>query len=230
VDGLAAIVERHGGRIVAGERVSNVAVEGDRVTAARGKLGTYDADTYVFCVPPKELVLLFAQTRVVPIFEEYQRYESTDVVVYDIGLERRILTPYTYIFNKPLRAYITDISHYDRTCIPPGGQLLQAVAYLSHSEAEQGGADAKVAAIEALYDKHFEGWREALVAKRISKRATVQEIKCSDDQRLIPVKLYSLANAFFAGDWCEGDGQLSELSFSSAYEASERIMRTHPRF
>ena len=61
------------------------------------------------------------------------------------------------------------------------------------------------------------------MAKRVSKRATVQEIKCIDDQRLMPVKFYSLANAYFAGDWCEGDGQLSELSFSSAYEATERI-------
>jgi hypothetical protein len=42
----------------------------------------------------------------------------------------------------------------------------------------------------------------------------------------MPVKLYSLANAYFAGDWCEGEGQLSELSFSSAYDACTRILTT----
>jgi len=79
-----------------------------------------------------------------------------------------------------------------------------------------------------VYDKHFAGWRDVLVARRISKRATVQEIKCIDDQRLMPVKFYGLANACFAGDWCQGEGQLSELSFSSAYEASERILGRRP--
>jgi hypothetical protein len=33
---------------------------------------------------------------------------------------------------------------------------------------------------------------------------------------------------YFAGDWCKGEGQLSELSFSSAYEVTSRIMK-HPR-
>lgn len=42
--------------------------------------------------------------------------------------------------------------------------------------------------LESIYDTHFPGWRQELVAKRVSKRATVQEIKCIDDQRLMPVK------------------------------------------
>jgi hypothetical protein len=53
----------------------------------------------------------------------------------------------------------------------------------------------------------------------------VLEIKGIDDQRLMPVKFYRLPNAYFAGDWCQGEGQLSELSFTSAYEVTSRIMK-----
>jgi 15-cis-phytoene desaturase len=224
VDGFAEILTRHGGTIVARERAQRVVVEDGRVSEVEGKADTYRADRFIFCVPPSELQLLFAGTPQLPLFEEFGRYRPTEVVVYDIGLDRRIERPFTYVYHRPGRGYITDISYYDRTCVPPGGQLLQAVTYLSSREVAAGGADAKVAFIESLYDKHYPGWRNRLVARRISKRATVQEIKCVDDQRLMPVKFYSLDNAYFAGDWCEGEGQLSELSFSSAYEATERIL------
>ncbi len=223
VDGFEQILTRHGGQIVTKERAQRATCDGERVVAVAGKEATFEADRFVFCVPPSELQLLFAESPHVALFEEFSRYTPNEVVVYDIGLSERIERPYTYIYHRQGRGYITDISYYDPTCVPPGGQLLQAVSYLSQRDIAEGAADERIAFIESLYDKHFPGWRDRVVAKRISKRATVQEIKCIDDQRLMPVKFYSLANAYFAGDWCEGDGQLSELSFSSAYEATERI-------
>ncbi len=224
VDGFERILTRHGGKIITRERAQRAICDGERVVAVAGRGATYEADRFIFCVPPSELMLLFAASPHVALFEEFSRYTSNEVVVYDIGLSERIVRPYTYIYHRQERGYITDISYYDPTCVPPGGQLLQAVTYLNQRDIAEGAADARIAFIESLYDKHFAGWRERVVAKRISKRATVQEIKCVDDQRLMPVKFYSLANAYFAGDWCEGEGQLSELSFSSAYEATERIL------
>jgi 15-cis-phytoene desaturase len=228
VDGLAEIATRHGARIVTKEHADRVEVVDGRVTAVHGREATYQGDCFIFCVPPKQLVALFAETPYVSLFEEYDRYLPNEVVVYDVGLGRRIASPYAYVYSKGVRAYLTDISYYDRTCVPEGGQLLQAVAYLNAEEAEQGAADQKLDQLEGLYDRHFPGWREVLVAKRVSKRATVQEIKLIDDQRLMPTKLHSLTNAYFAGDWCEGEGQLSELSFSSAYQVSERILAGSP--
>jgi phytoene dehydrogenase-like protein len=178
----------------------------------------------VFCVPPTELAQLFADTSVATIFEPYCGAVSNDVVVYDVGLSERISSPYTYLYNVAERVFITDISYYDESCVPPGGQLMQAVGYLTAEQHKAGIADEKVAVIESVYDRHFPGWRDVLVAKRISKRATVQEMKHIDDQRPLPTKLYSLSNAYFAGDWCEGEGQLSELSFSSAYRVVDRIL------
>ncbi|MFD1422991.1 phytoene desaturase family protein [Laceyella tengchongensis] len=228
VQAFADIIEKNGGRIITKEKVSRIDLDGKEITAIYGKEETvYTADHYLFCIPPKECSQLFAETPLQKYFEEYVRYSPTSVVVYDVGLSERISSPFTYIYQKAQKVFITDISYYDMTCVPEGGQLMQAVAYLNEEEIAQNKADEKVAIIESIYDKHFPGWRDRLVAKRVSKKATVQEIKCIDDQRLMPVKFHSLANAYFAGDWCQGKGQLSELSFTSAYEATRRIMK-HP--
>jgi phytoene dehydrogenase-like protein len=228
VDAFAKIIEKNGGKIITKEKVTRVELDGNRIVAVYDKEGEkFTGDHYIFCIPPKELCQLFADTPHYKYFEEYSRYVPTLVVVYDVGLSERISSPFTYVYQKAQRVFITDISYYDTTCVPEGGQLMQAVAYLNEEEIAAGKADEKVAIIESVYDKHFPGWRERLVAKRISKKATVQEIKCIEDQRLMPVKFYSLRNAYFAGDWCEGEGQLSELSFSSAYKVTNRIMK-HP--
>lgn len=227
VDGLAKILEEHGGEIVNKEKISKVEMDGRRVTAIHGKESVYTADRFIFCVPPKELVSMFEETPYQHLFEEYNRYRSNQVVVYDIGLKERITSPYTYIYHKEERIFITDISHYDQTCTPEGGQLLQAISYMNPEEMEQDKGKEKISSIESVYDKHYPGWRDLLVAKRLSKRATVQEIKCVEDQRLMPIQFYSLDNSYFAGDWCQGEGQLSELSFSSAYEVTQRIV-AHP--
>ncbi|TCS94787.1 phytoene desaturase family protein [Hazenella coriacea] len=225
VDSFAKIIEDNGGNIVTKEKVMEVQLEGKWIRTIVGKNDTYQADHFIFCIPPKELSNLFADSSYQNYFTEYQNFSPTQVVVYDIGLSERIASPYTYIYQKAHRVFITDISYYDETCVPKGGQLTQAIAYLNAEEIAEGKADEKVVLIESIYDKHFPGWREKLVAKRVSKKATVQEIKCIEDQRLMPVKFYGLPNAFFAGDWCQGEGQLSELSFTSAYDATSRIMK-----
>ncbi|SFJ09915.1 phytoene desaturase family protein [Thermoflavimicrobium dichotomicum] len=227
VEGFAKIIEQNGGTIIPKEKVTKVIMNGDQVTAIQGKETTYEADQFIFCIPPKECYNLFSETPYQHLFEEYSKYSPTVVVVYDIGLSERIRSPFTYVYQKGERVFITDISYYDPTCVPEGGQLLQAIAYLNDEEIANNKADEKVATIEAVYDKHYPGWRDRLVAKRVSKKAVVQEIKCINDQRLMPTKFYSLSNAYFAGDWCQGEGQLSELSFSSAYDVTSRIMQ-HP--
>lgn len=226
VDGFAKIIEANGGQIITKEKVTKLELDGNQIVKLYGKEGTeYEANHFIFCIPPKDLATLFVDTPYSHLFTEFNNYSPTQVVVYDVGLSKRIPSPYTYIYHKQERVFITDISYYDQTCVPEGGQLMQAIAYLNDEEIAAGKADEKVATIESVYDKHFNGWRDLLVAKRISKKATVQEIKCINDQRLMPVKFYSLPNAFFAGDWCQGEGQLSELSFSSAYEVTNRLIK-----
>lgn len=224
VDAFSKIIEKNGSKIITKEKITQVCWEDRRITKIIGKNAEYAADHFIFCIPPKELSLLFAETPLASTIQEYARYTPTQVVVYDIGLSERIHSPYTYIYHKAQKVFVTDISYYDTTCVPEGGQLMQAIAYLNDEDIQEKRADEKVSLIESIYDKHFPGWRERLVAKRISKKATVQEIKCIDDQQLMPTKFYQCQNAYFAGDWCQGAGQLSELSFSSAYHVTNRIL------
>jgi 15-cis-phytoene desaturase len=225
VNAFANIIEKNGGTIVTKEKGVAIHWDGNKITTMQGKEQSYTGDIFIFCIPPKDVLNLFHDTPYAPSLEEYARYTSTQAVVYDVGLSQRKSSPFTYIYQKRERVFITDISYYDTTCVPKGGQLMQAIAYLNEEEIAAQQADEKIALIESVYDKHFPGWREHLVTKRVSKKATVQEIKCIDDQRLMPVKFYRLPNAYFAGDWCQGEGQLSELSFTSAYEVTSRIMK-----
>ena len=81
------------------------------------------------------------------------------------------------------------------------------------------------AKIEQMYDKHFPGWREELVVPRVSQRAVVQEIKWNMHQQPMPVFFPEYRNLYFAGDWCQGQGQLSELSFSSSLTVCDMLLK-----
>ncbi|BAU26819.1 phytoene dehydrogenase-like protein [Aneurinibacillus soli] len=219
------VIEENNGVVITKAKAESIEDDGDRVTKVHTTQGIFEADEFVFCMPPKELEKIVTGTKVEHFIKQYSSYEPSYVYVYDIGLSERIDVPYTYIYDKANKMFITDISHYDESCVPEGGQMLQAIAYLSESDlADKDKVQEYHDKIEALYDKHFVGWRDKLVVPRVSKRAAAQEIKWTMNQKPMPVYLPDYRNVFFAGDWCEGKGQLSELSFSSAFEASQLII------
>ncbi|GAA4705860.1 phytoene desaturase family protein [Brevibacillus fulvus] len=226
IEEFVRVIEANDGKIFTKLKAESLAVEGDHVTGVNTADGVISGDEFVFCIPPKELAKIFQETRLEHIMTHYANYDPTYVIVYDVGLKSRIDVPYTYIYDKQNNMFITDISYYDYTCVPEGGQLLQATAYLSQEElGNKDLVEQRKEVIEKLYDKHFPGWREQLVVPRVSTRAVVQEIKWTMNQQALPTFFPDYRNAFFAGDWCQGQGQLSELSFSSAYEVSKCILQ-----
>jgi len=225
IDEFVRVIEQNNGTILTKTKVESFRVEDDRVVAAVTADGEITGDEFISCMPPKEMVKAFKETKLEHAISQYASYDPTYVVVYDVGLKSRIDVPYTYVYDKQNNIFITDISYYDTTCVPEGGQLLQATAYINQADlGNKEIIEQRKAEIEQLYDKHFAGWREQLVVPRISTRAVVQEIKWTMTQKPMPVFLPEYRNLFFAGDWCQGQGQLSELSFSSAYEASKLIL------
>lgn len=223
---LVRVIEQHNGAIFTKTKIDGLAFDGDRVTSVQAGEETFTADRFIMCIPPKELQKIVQDSSIAGFVQQYASYDPTYVMVYDIGLKTRIESPYTYIYDKQNNLFITDISYYDTSCTPPGGQLLQATAYLRQED--MGNKDVLESykqKIEQLYDKHFPGWREELVVPRMSQRAVVQEIKWTMHQQAMPVFFPEYRNLFFAGDWCQGQGQLSELSFSSALSACEMILQ-----
>lgn len=218
------VIKENNGVILTKTKVESVITEDSKIKAVETPQGTIEGDDFIFCIPPADLVKVFEETKIINSLQQYASYKPSYVFVYDVGLKNRIDVPYSYIYDKASRIFITDISYYDETCVPEGGQLLQAIAYLNEEDlGNKEKLDEYQASIESLYDQHFPGWREELVVPRMSKRAVAQQLKWIMTQKPLPLYLPDYRNLFFAGDWCEGQGQLSELSFSSAYEACKLI-------
>lgn len=181
-------------------------------------------DRIVFAMPVQQVVKLLKGTPWEPFLAPYENNRPTEVMVYDIGLSRIVARPFSYISDLDRKMFITDVSVTDDTLVPEGGQLLQGVAYLaddSFGDEEQRKAylDERLAGMEAMFDRHYPGWREAVVVKRVSKKAMVQSVKHTADNRLLPVRLESVP-FYFCGDGCEGKGELAERAFSSARKAA----------
>lgn len=226
INEFVRIIQQNNGTIMTKTKVESVTTEGDRLTKVITATGRFAGKDFIFCIPPKELEKVFQNTRIANRVKDYAGYRASEVFVYDIGLKERIEVPYTYIYDRKNKMFITDLSYYDETCTPKGGQLLQAIAYLTEEDTgNKERMEEYKKQIEILYDKHFHGWREQLAVHRISKRASAQEIKWVLNQEPMALYFPDYRNLFFAGDWCEGQGQLSELSFSSAWETSQLILQ-----
>ncbi|PYZ94402.1 phytoene dehydrogenase [Salipaludibacillus keqinensis] len=225
IEEFKRVIKQNGGEIHEKTKITHINSNQDFVTEVQTKRHSYSAEDFIFAIPPEELQKLFQETPIQSDLERYTDYEPTYVMFYDVGLKKRIESDYTYIFDKDRQIFITDISYYDMEAAPPGGQLLQAVGYLNQHEINDTGAhEEMIQRMEQFYDKHFEGWRKQLAIPRASKKPVLQAIRWAMNQRGLPTHFSKLQNAHFAGDWCQGVGQLSELSFSSAYQVSQRIL------
>ncbi|WP_216830666.1 FAD-dependent oxidoreductase [Alkalihalobacterium elongatum] len=225
INEFVRVIKENDGEIFEKAKVTHAVTNENKVIQIVSGDDIYEAEEFIFAIPPKELLKVFKETDIEDWLSHYAKYKPSSVFVYDIGLSKRVESPFTYIYDRKNQMFITDISYYDETCTPEGGQLLQAVAYLKDEDIGNTEAlDKYKQQIEALYDKHFEGWRENLVVPRVSKNAVVQEVKWNMNQQAMPIYFPDYRNTFFTGDWCQGQGQLSELSFSSAYDVCKLIM------
>ncbi len=185
-------------------------------------------DRVVFAMPVQQVVKLLKGTPWEPFIAPYEKNTATEVLVYDVGLSHVVARPFSYISDMNNKMFITDVSATDHTLVPDGGQLLQGIAYLS-DETFDGETDRKAylderqAQMEALFDRHYPGWREAVSVKRMSKKAMVQSVKNVAGNRLLPNRIDSVP-FYFCGDGCTGKGELAERAFSSARTAALQLM------
>ncbi|WP_274651917.1 FAD-dependent oxidoreductase [Paenibacillus humicola] len=184
-------------------------------------------DRIVFAMPVQQVVKLLRGTPWEPFLEPYERNTPTEVMVYDVGFNRIVARPFSYISDMNNKMFISDVSATDHTLIPEGGQLLQGIAYLSdETHGGENGRKAyleeRTAQMEALFDRHYPGWRDAVAVKRVSKKAMVQSVKNVVGNRLLPSRIESMP-FYFCGDGCEGKGELAERAFSSARRVAQLL-------
>lgn len=184
-------------------------------------------DRVVFAMPVQQVVKLLIDTPWEQYLDRYKDSKPTEVMVYDVGLNRVVARPFSYISDMDDKLFITDVSATDESLVPEGGQLLQGVAYLNDDfdsdEERKAYLDQKQQSMEALIDKHYPGWREAVAVKRVSKKAMVSSVKNIEGNELLPNRVEHVP-FFFCGDGCTGKGELAERSFSSARKVSQMIL------
>jgi protoporphyrinogen oxidase len=186
-------------------------------------------DRVVFAMPVQQVARLLADTPWGPALAPFASNTPTEVLVYDVGLNRVVARPFHYISDMDHKLFITDVSATDDTLTPPGGQLLQGVAYLSDDtrfadeQTRRAYLDERQARMEAMFDRHYPGWREATVVKRVSKKAMVQSVKHVAGNRMLPNRLDGVP-FYFCGDGCEGRGELAERAFSSARKVARLLL------
>ncbi|WP_276355992.1 FAD-dependent oxidoreductase [Cohnella caldifontis] len=186
-------------------------------------------DRVVFAMPVQQVVKLLSGTPWEPFLAPYESNTATEVLVYDVGLSHVVNRPFSYISDMNNKMFITDVSATDHTLTPEDGQLLQGIAYLSDDsfggETERKTyLDERQAQMEALFDRHYPGWRDAVVVKRMSKKAMVQSVKHVAGNLLLPNRMESVP-FYFCGDGCQGKGELAERAFSSARAAAQLVLQ-----
>ncbi|PZD93943.1 amine oxidase [Paenibacillus sambharensis] len=207
------------------EGVDGIRYEGGRYVLTT-KLREESFDNIVFAMPVQQIIKLLNDTPWEPFMTPYANNKATEVMVYDVGLSQVVARPFSYISDMNNKLFITDVSATDHTLVPEGGQLLQGVAYLSDDfdteQERKAYLDERTARMEALFDKHYPGWRDAIAVKRVSKKAMVQSVKNIAGNKLLPVRIENMP-FYFCGDGCQGKGELAERAFSSARDAAAKL-------
>jgi protoporphyrinogen oxidase/AcrR family transcriptional regulator len=185
-------------------------------------------DKVIFAMPVQQVVKLLKGTAWEPFLAPYESNTATEVMVYDVGLSRVVARPFSYISDMDNKLFISDVSATDHTLVPEGGQLLQGIAYLSdrfeNEEQRKAYLEEKNLQMEALFDKHYPGWRDVTAVKRVSKKAMVSSVKNIASNNLLPIRVENVP-FYFCGDGCIGKGELAERAFSSARTAALSIVQ-----
>ncbi|MCY9658437.1 FAD-dependent oxidoreductase [Paenibacillus chondroitinus] len=185
-------------------------------------------DKVIFAMPVQQVVKLLKGTAWEPFLAPYESNTATEVMVYDVGLSKVVARPFSYISDMDNKLFISDVSATDHTLVPEGGQLLQGIAYLSDQfesdEQRKSYLENKNTQMEALFDKHYPGWRDFTAVKRVSKKAMVSSVKNISTNHLLPIRVENVP-FYFCGDGCTGKGELAERAFSSARTAALAVVQ-----
>lgn len=210
------------------EGVESIRFEDDKYWV-KTKKSELAFDRIVFAMPVQQVVKLLKSTPWETALTPYENNKATEVMVYDVGLSEVVARPFSYISDMNHKMFISDVSATDDTLVPPGAQLLQGIAYLhdedfTSEDERKAYLEERTQQMEALFDRHYPGWRDAIAVKRVSKKAMVQSVKNVITNNLLPNQVDDVP-FYFCGDGCVGKGELAERAFSSARVVAQSIIK-----
>jgi phytoene dehydrogenase-like protein len=222
VDGLRAVAEAAGARVVKGAPVSVIEASEGHVKAVRAADGhVHAAEAVVLAVPPDEAARLAAE-----ISPEIGRAARAAVPVraatLDLGL-RRLPRPqrrFALGIDRPL--YYSVHSATARLA-PAGAALVHALMYLGPGAPDAPGVEAE---LERMMDLLQPGWRREVVVRRFVPELTASSALPVADRGGLkgraPVRPAGVAGLLLAGDWVGPTGLLADASLASGREAGRR--------
>ena len=216
----AAFIDKHGGRIVLGERVLSLINEGERITGVRGARGEYAADEVILATPPRACIDLIAdQAALAPLAARLRTLGSeaicTAYLRYAPGLP---LAAAMTGMNGTLGHWLFDLAPMDK----PGWVALVISGPGEHLRLDNAQLLAALRAeIAALWPSAAQ-YQEGFVIRE--KRATFSCRAGIDAQR--PPARTALAGCWLAGDYtATGYPSTLEGAVRSGVSCAEEVMR-----
>ena len=230
---FAEVVAGHGGEVITGTRIERLEMNGRRVSAAVTADARYEAEAFVVTVPPQEAPeLAEAGSPLRQELERWQGLEDVRALCVDLGFSRGLRTDLTLIFDAERDLYFSLHSEVTPDLAPEGGQLLQAMAYLSPEEASDDAAnEERYHALQDGLDRHFPGWREAAIVQRTMRNVRVTSVRRTPEQQAaacVPARSQTAENLYYAGDARDLPYNLTEICLASALEVADLVTQRTP--
>ncbi|TYP72093.1 phytoene desaturase family protein [Paenibacillus methanolicus] len=224
---LQKAVTNNGGRILFGKPVSDLIVEADRVKGVVCGDERIAFDEVVLNAPTKELGKLLGYPSLAEEFGGYFNQPAHYVFVYDLMLSKRLRGDIGNLLDLDGGFYINDYGLNNPSSVPPGGQMINGLKFLTAQEqSDDGHAKGSQAAFESLLHNVYPGWEKHVVHKRMINRAMVNGIARRTDAKLLPLQSQSVRGLYLVGDSTQGSGALGMPCYDSAKKVADLLSGT----
>jgi phytoene dehydrogenase-like protein len=221
VDGLRAVAERYGARLVSSARVEALCYAHGGVHSLRLADGqVLEAAAVVIATPPQEAARL---VECAPFRQRVDALLPARVACLDVALRRLPNPRHTIVQNLDGPCFMSTQSLYSRVA-PEGGALIYTMKQLDPEAPSDPRRDEHD--LEDLLDQAQPGWRDVLVTRQFLPRI--------DAIGMLPTPpagyggrpgpgAAGMEGLYLAGDWI-GEGFLSDAAFASGRRAAQLIL------
>jgi phytoene dehydrogenase-like protein len=224
-----------GGAVVTGAQVEELEIEGGEIVAARAANDRHEGGVFVCTLPPQEAWTIAPEDSALRAeMRPWASLEEARAYCIDLGFGRVLRDDLSFVFDVQRNLYYSIHSEAAPDLAPPGCQMMHAMAYLTPEESrDETLRDRRGEELRAGLDRHFRGWREAIVVERTMPNAKVLGARrtAANSGGLVPLRAAAVANLYFAGDARDVPYNLTQACLVSAMEVADAIgaMDAHPQ-